>query len=59
MDPEQFVVADYAGDIVDSKLMSGYMVKLGDALFVWGEKQQTTVSLSTCECEYYAMTLAV
>ena len=38
--------------------MSGYMVKLGNAMVMWGSRKQTTVAISTCEAEYYAMTPA-
>eukprot|EP00171_Calliarthron_tuberculosum_P003754 IDg3754t1 len=55
---QAYVDADYAGDTVDRKSMSGFMVKLGDAVCLWGSKKQSTVALSTCESEYYAMTLA-
>ena len=57
-DVHAFVDSDYAGDTVDRKSMSGYFVKLGDATCVWGSKKQSAVALSTCESEYYAMTLA-
>lgn len=55
---QAYVDADYAGDVVDRKSMSGFLIKLGDATCVWGSKKQATVALSTCESEYYAMTLA-
>ena len=51
------VDADYAGDTDDRKSMSGYLVKLGDAVCVWGAQKQSAVALSTCESEYYALTL--
>ena len=54
---QAYVDADYAGDTVDRKSMSGFMVELGDAVCIWGSKKQSTVALSTCESEYYAMTL--
>ena len=53
-----YVDSDYAGDTVDRKSMSGYLIKLGSATCLWGSKKQTAVALSTCESEYYAMTLA-
>ena len=53
-----YVDADYAGDSIDRKSMSGYMIKLDKALCVWGAKKQSAVALSTCEAEYHAMTLA-
>lgn len=48
---------DYGGDISDRKSMSGYLVKLGKSLCVWGYKNEGTAALSTCEAEYHAMTL--
>lgn len=50
--------SDHAGDTTDRKSMAGYMVKLGEAIVMWGSRKQSTVSLSTCEAEYYAMTPA-
>ena len=58
IDMQCFVDSDHAGDTVDRKSMSGYMVKLDDALVMWGSKKQSTVAISTCEAEYYAMTPA-
>ena len=55
---QAFVDADYAGDIVYRKSMSGYLIKLGNATCIWGSKKQTSVALSTCESEYFAMVLA-
>lgn len=52
------VDADYAGETVDHKSTSGFTVKLGDAVCIWGSRKQSTVALSTGESEYYAMTLA-
>ena len=56
LDMNSFVDSDYAGDTVDRKSMSGYLVKLGEATVMWGAKKQTAVALSTCEAEYHAMT---
>lgn len=56
-DLSAFVDADYAADTTDRKSMSGYVVKLGNAICSWGAKKQATVALSTCESEYYAITL--
>lgn len=53
-----YVDADFAGDVVDRKSMSGYAIKVGDAVCIWGAKKQATVSLSTCEAEYHALSLA-
>ena len=59
---QEFVDADYAGDVVDRKYMSGYLIKLSNATRIWGSKKQAsvteacfldnaTVALSTCESE--------
>lgn len=53
-----FVDSDYASDTVDRKSMSGFVVKLGNATCIWASKKQPTVTLSTCEAEYHAMTMA-
>lgn len=55
---QAYVDADYAGDSMDRKSMSGFLVKAGDATFAWGARKQSAVALSTCEAEYYAMTMA-
>ena len=53
-----FVDSDYASDTVDRKSMSGFVIKLGNATCIWASKKQPTVTLSTCEAEYHAMTMA-
>ena len=53
-----FVDSDYAGDTVDRKSTSGFMVKINDAPCIWASKKQIAVALSTCEAEYHAMTIA-
>lgn len=55
---QALVDADYAGNISDRKSRSGFLVKFGSAICVWASKKQKTVALSTCESEYYALTLA-
>ena len=55
---QAFFDADYAGDLVDRKSMSRYLIKLGNATCIWGSKKQTSVALSTCESEYFVMVLA-
>lgn len=57
-DLKAYVDADYAGDTADRKSTSGFVIKLGNATCIWGSKKQDTVAVSTCESEYYAMTLA-
>lgn len=53
-----YVDSDYAGDTTDRKSMIGYVVKLVDGTINWGSKKQTSVALSTCEAEYFAMSIA-
>ncbi|XP_067132609.1 uncharacterized protein [Centruroides vittatus] len=53
-----FCDADYASDEDDRKSYSGYCFKIGNNLVSWSSCKQTTVSLSTCEAEYVAITEA-
>lgn len=50
-----FVDSDYAGDTIDRKSTTGYIVKLGDTVVNWGARKQASVALSTCEAEYLAL----
>jgi hypothetical protein len=43
---------DWASDINDRKLMSGYTFKLAGAAVSWSSKKQTSVALSSTEVEY-------
>uniref|UniRef100_A0AAV1V8R4 Integrase catalytic domain-containing protein n=1 Tax=Peronospora matthiolae TaxID=2874970 RepID=A0AAV1V8R4_9STRA len=51
--------ADWAGDLTDRKSTSGYTFMLLGALVTWGSKKQPSVSLSTTEAEYIALSLAI
>ena len=51
--------ADYAGSIDDRKSTSGYVFKLNNCIFRWNSAKQKTVSLSTTEAEYIALTTAI
>lgn len=51
--------ADWAGDHVDRKSTSGYTFMLMGAPVSWGSKKQSSVSLSTSEAEYIALSLAI
>lgn len=53
-----FVDYDYACDTEDRNSMTGYVVKIGDALVSWKAKKQMSVALSTCEAEYFALSIA-
>uniref|UniRef100_A0AAV1TQS9 Reverse transcriptase Ty1/copia-type domain-containing protein n=1 Tax=Peronospora matthiolae TaxID=2874970 RepID=A0AAV1TQS9_9STRA len=51
--------ADWAGDLTDRKSTSGYTFMLLGAPVSWGSKKQPSVSLSTSEAEYIALSLAI
>ena len=51
--------ADWAGDVADRKSTSGYVFMLLGAPVSWGSKKQPSVSLSTSEAEYIALSLAI
>ena len=51
--------ADWAGDHFDRKSTSGYAFILMSAPISWGSKKQSSVSLSTSEAEYIALSLAI
>lgn len=48
--------ADWAGDVEDRKLTTGYVVKFLGLVISWGTVKQKTVALSTAEAEYMALT---
>ncbi|MBW0476559.1 hypothetical protein O181_016274 [Austropuccinia psidii MF-1] len=45
--------AGWGGDLEHSQ--TGFMIKLGDSLILWGSKRQSIVALSTCAAEYIAL----
>uniref|UniRef100_A0AAV1VK09 Integrase catalytic domain-containing protein n=1 Tax=Peronospora matthiolae TaxID=2874970 RepID=A0AAV1VK09_9STRA len=51
--------ADWDGDLADRKSTSGYVFMLLGAPVSWGSKKQPSVSLSTSEAEYIALSLAI
>ena len=53
-----YVDSDYAGDTIDRKSMTGFLMKIGHGLISWAAKKQSSVALSTCEAEYFAMSVA-
>ena len=53
-----YVDADWAGDCVDRKSNSGYALYLGGALVNWSCRKQQSVSLSSTEAEYVALSEA-
>ena len=52
---ECYVDADWAGDKLDRKSTSGFLLKVGGAVFSWKSKKQTSQALSTMEAEYIAL----
>jgi len=54
-----FVDSDWAGDRVDRKSISGFMVMFEEGTVSWGSKKQTSVALSTVEAEFIAASMAV
>ena len=50
--------SDYAGDIETRRSISGFIVYVNGCEIAWRSRQQKTVSLSSCESEYYAITEA-
>ena len=53
-----FCDADYADDRDDRKSISGYVFLLAGAAVTWNSKKQATVSCSTTEAEYVALSHA-
>lgn len=54
-----YVDADWAGDSGDRKSISGVLLKVGNNPIAWFCKKQTTVSLSSTEAEFTALSFAV
>ena len=50
-----YVDSDWANDVDDRRSTSGYVFNLGSASVSWKTKKQPTVSLSSCEAEYMAL----
>jgi hypothetical protein len=54
-----YVDADWAGSIVDRKSTSGCCFTLGSAMVSWCNRKHSSLSLSTAEAEYIALSVAV
>ena len=51
--------ANWAGDLASRKSTSGYVFMLQGAPVSWGSKKQSSISLSTSEAEYIALSLEI
>ena len=47
--------ADWGGDTLDCKSMTGYLFQIGGTDITWQSKKQSYVALSTAEAEYVAL----
>eukprot|EP00253_Pinus_taeda_P019211 PITA_19211 len=47
-----FTDSDWAGDTIDRKSTSGYVLSLGSGPICWSSKKQTAIALSSAEAEY-------
>ncbi|GBP70804.1 Retrovirus-related Pol polyprotein from type-1 retrotransposable element R1 4 [Eumeta japonica] len=56
--PVGFCDADWGGDLRDRKSTTGYCFMYSNCLISWCSKKQSTVSLSSAESEYVAMSMA-
>jgi hypothetical protein len=50
--------ADWAGDLDNRKSTTGYIILIGKCVVSWLSKKQSTVSLSSAEAEYMAISAA-
>lgn len=54
-----YVDSDWGGDVDDRKSTTGYVFKVYNCPVSWASKKQQTVSISSTEAEYIALSLAV
>lgn len=55
---EGYCDADWGGDLHDRRSTTGYLFKFSDCLISWSSKKQASVSLSSTESEYVAISMA-
>lgn len=58
LDVKVYCDADWAGDTNDRKSTTGFIVKLNGCTINWLTRKQKTISLSSAEAEYMAMSTA-
>ena len=51
--------ADWAGDYDERKSTTGYVIMIGNCVVSWVSKKQSTVSLSSAEAEYMAISSSI
>ncbi|BET02421.1 Retrotransposon protein [Nesidiocoris tenuis] len=56
---ESYVDADWANDFEDRKSVTGFLVNVFGNIVSWGTRKQSTVSLSSTEAEYKALTTVI
>ena len=51
--------SDWAGDSIDQKSTSGYVLNLGSGPICWSSKKQSSIALSSIEAEYKGIVNAI
>jgi len=54
-----FVDADWAGDVVDRKSTTGFIIRMYGNVIFWKTKKQNTVTKSSTSAEYVALSEAI
>lgn len=55
LDLTGFTDSDWGRDLDDRRSISGYMFRLGQAVFCWSSAKQKSMAHSSCDGEYMAM----
>ena len=50
--------ADFTNNELDHRFLTGYVFKISNVAITWNTRKQPTVTLSTMEAEYMAVTAA-
>ena len=51
--------SDWGGDVNDRKSTRGFVLFIGDIVFMWMSNKQSVVTIHTCEAEYLVVTSSV